>query len=183
MALLDRRRSSGQTAGFPRHFNHRTPAEYVARGQKSLRLRAKVTSADDSGVDGALWPGGVGPDGSGHRALRRAGIARHTQAMTQFNSGDDAERQGARWLDSATSLEVLYDLSHNLAKIETHDVDGKPSSLCVYRKGATRSLPLHRPDLPAELAAVGQPVLIPRDAHRRGRPSLLVTGHTRPRSR
>jgi tRNA-splicing ligase RtcB len=62
---------------------------------------------------------------------------------------------------TATSLDLLYDVSHNLAKIEVHDVDGRPRSVCVHRKGATRSLPPHHADLPADLAAIGQPVLIP----------------------
>jgi tRNA-splicing ligase RtcB (3'-phosphate/5'-hydroxy nucleic acid ligase) len=61
---------------------------------------------------------------------------------------------------TATSLDLLYDVSHNLAKIEVHDVDGRPRSVCVHRKGATRSLPPHHADLPADLAAIGQPVLI-----------------------
>jgi tRNA-splicing ligase RtcB (3'-phosphate/5'-hydroxy nucleic acid ligase) len=60
-----------------------------------------------------------------------------------------------------TTLDLVYDISHNLAKIETHDVGGSPRLLCVHRKGATRSLPPHHPALPADLAAVGQPVLIP----------------------
>jgi len=63
--------------------------------------------------------------------------------------------------ETGTSLDLLYDVSHNLAKIETHPIDGNPRTLCVHRKGATRSLPPHHPDLPAELAQVGQPVLIP----------------------
>ena len=62
---------------------------------------------------------------------------------------------------TGTSLDLLYDVSHNLAKIETHRVDGEVKTVCVHRKGATRSLPPHHPDVPAELAAVGQPVLIP----------------------
>ena len=60
-----------------------------------------------------------------------------------------------------TSLDLVYDISHNLAKLEVHDVDGRRRSLCVHRKGATRSLPPHHPDLPGDLAEVGQPVLIP----------------------
>jgi tRNA-splicing ligase RtcB len=63
--------------------------------------------------------------------------------------------------ETATSLDLLYDVSHNLAKIEVHTVDGRECNLCLHRKGATRSLPPHHPELPAELAAVGQPVLIP----------------------
>jgi tRNA-splicing ligase RtcB (3'-phosphate/5'-hydroxy nucleic acid ligase) len=63
--------------------------------------------------------------------------------------------------ETKTSLDLLYDVSHNLAKIETHPVDGQSRTVCVHRKGATRSLPPHHPDVPPELAAVGQPVLIP----------------------
>lgn len=63
--------------------------------------------------------------------------------------------------ETKTSLDLLYDVSHNLAKIEVHPVDGQTRALCVHRKGATRSLPPHHPDVPAELATVGQPVLIP----------------------
>ena len=63
--------------------------------------------------------------------------------------------------ETKTSLDLLYDVSHNLAKIEEHPVDGHVRTLCVHRKGATRSLPPHHPDVPHELAAVGQPVLIP----------------------
>jgi tRNA-splicing ligase RtcB (3'-phosphate/5'-hydroxy nucleic acid ligase) len=59
------------------------------------------------------------------------------------------------------TLDLVYDVSHNLAKIEVHDVAGSARRLCVHRKGATRSLPPHHPDLPADLADVGQPVLIP----------------------
>src|SRR5581483_1982192 len=57
--------------------------------------------------------------------------------------------------------ELLYDISHNLAKVETHEVDGAPRSLCVHRKGATRALPPGHGELPEDLRAVGQPVLIP----------------------
>jgi tRNA-splicing ligase RtcB len=52
-------------------------------------------------------------------------------------------------------------VSHNLAKLERHPVDGRSRLLCVHRKGATRALPPGHTDLPADLAAVGQPVLVP----------------------
>jgi tRNA-splicing ligase RtcB len=58
-------------------------------------------------------------------------------------------------------LRLLYDVSHNLAKIETHPVGGAPTQLCVHRKGATRALPPGHPDLPARYAGSGQPVLVP----------------------
>jgi tRNA-splicing ligase RtcB len=58
-------------------------------------------------------------------------------------------------------LSLLYDVSHNLAKIETHDVGGRRLRLCVHRKGATRALPPGHPELPARHAVSGQPVLVP----------------------
>jgi len=58
-------------------------------------------------------------------------------------------------------LELIYDISHNLAKLEWHQVGGERRELCVHRKGATRALPPRHPDLPPDLSEVGQPVLIP----------------------
>ena len=63
--------------------------------------------------------------------------------------------------ETSSTLDVLYDVSHNLAKLEKHPIDGRTHTVCVHRKGATRSLPPRHPDVPAELAAIGQPVLIP----------------------
>jgi len=59
------------------------------------------------------------------------------------------------------SLDLLYDVSHNLAKIEWHEVGSEQRRLCVHRKGATRALPPGHAELPADLRAVGQPVLVP----------------------
>ncbi len=58
-------------------------------------------------------------------------------------------------------LELLYDVSHNLAKIERHVVGGRERTLCVHRKGATRALPPGHADLPDDLRDTGQPVLVP----------------------
>jgi tRNA-splicing ligase RtcB (3'-phosphate/5'-hydroxy nucleic acid ligase) len=71
------------------------------------------------------------------------------------------------------ACELLYDISHNLAKIENHEVDGEARSLCVHRKGATRALPPGHAELPDDLRAVGQPVLIPGSM---GTASFVVTG-------
>jgi tRNA-splicing ligase RtcB len=59
------------------------------------------------------------------------------------------------------ALRVLYDVSHNLAQLEWHDVGGERRLLCVHRKGATRALPPGHERLSAELRATGQPVLVP----------------------
>jgi len=61
------------------------------------------------------------------------------------------------------NMHLLYDICHNIAKIETLPVDGKEQKLCVHRKGATRSLPPEHPLVPAAYRSVGQPVLIPGD--------------------
>jgi tRNA-splicing ligase RtcB len=60
-----------------------------------------------------------------------------------------------------TEMHLVYDVAHNLAKVEDHEVDGRRTRLCVHRKGATRAFGPGHPDLPPDLAAVGQPVLIP----------------------
>jgi tRNA-splicing ligase RtcB len=61
----------------------------------------------------------------------------------------------------ALGLRQVYDVAHNIAKIETHKVDGRPRRLCVHRKGATRAFPPGHPELPEAWRALGQPVLIP----------------------
>ncbi|MBI4425403.1 MAG: RtcB family protein [Elusimicrobia bacterium] len=59
------------------------------------------------------------------------------------------------------AVRVVYDVSHNLAKLETHEVGGRPTKLCVHRKGATRAFPPGHPEVPEPYRAVGQPVLLP----------------------
>jgi tRNA-splicing ligase RtcB len=55
----------------------------------------------------------------------------------------------------------IYDIAHNMAKIETHDVDGQQVKLCVHRKGATRAFGPGSTELPANYRDIGQPVLVP----------------------
>jgi tRNA-splicing ligase RtcB (3'-phosphate/5'-hydroxy nucleic acid ligase) len=58
-------------------------------------------------------------------------------------------------------LSVVYDVCHNIAKEETHQVGGSSRRVLVHRKGATRAFPKHRPEIPEDYMEVGQPVLIP----------------------
>jgi tRNA-splicing ligase RtcB (3'-phosphate/5'-hydroxy nucleic acid ligase) len=58
-------------------------------------------------------------------------------------------------------MPLVFDVAHNLAKIEVHDVAGTATELCVHRKGATRAFGPGHPDLPDSLRPVGQPVLVP----------------------
>jgi tRNA-splicing ligase RtcB len=58
-------------------------------------------------------------------------------------------------------LRQVYDVAHNIGKIEQHAVGGRQMSVCVHRKGATRAFPPHHAEIPPDYAAVGQPVLVP----------------------
>lgn len=58
-------------------------------------------------------------------------------------------------------LEAVYDICHNIGKIETHEVGGQVMKVCVHRKGATRAFGPGAPGLPEEYQAIGQPVLVP----------------------
>jgi tRNA-splicing ligase RtcB len=70
-------------------------------------------------------------------------------------------------------LEIVYDVAHNIAKMEEYQVEGKRLSLCIHRKGATRAFPAGHPEVPAIYAEIGQPVLIPGDM---GRYSYVLVG-------
>ena len=70
-------------------------------------------------------------------------------------------------------MRLLYDVCHNVAKIEKFPLDGKEVALCVHRKGATRSFPPGHPVLPERYRPVGQPVLIPGDM---GHGSYVLAG-------
>ena len=70
-------------------------------------------------------------------------------------------------------VELVYDVAHNIAKREVHDVDGVPRAVRVHRKGATRAFGPGHPDVPQDYRATGQPVIIPGDM---GRESWLLAG-------
>lgn len=73
-------------------------------------------------------------------------------------------------------LEMIYDVAHNIAKMEEYEVEGKRLALCIHRKGATRAFPAGQPEVPGIYAEIGQPVLIPGDM---GRYSYVLVGTQR----
>jgi tRNA-splicing ligase RtcB len=77
--------------------------------------------------------------------------------------------------ESAKSLEMnlVYDVAHNIAKLEKYRVDGQEKLLCVHRKGATRAFPPGHEEMPEDYKEAGQPVIIPGDM---GRYSFLLAG-------
>jgi tRNA-splicing ligase RtcB len=70
-------------------------------------------------------------------------------------------------------MSVVYDVAHNIAKVEEHEVDGRKMQLVVHRKGATRAFPPGHPELPERYRSIGQPVLVPGDM---GRASFVLVG-------
>ncbi|HET7375784.1 MAG TPA: RtcB family protein, partial [Anaerolineae bacterium] len=72
-------------------------------------------------------------------------------------------------------LSQVYDIAHNMGKIETHIIGGERLKVCVHRKGATRAFGPGSPQLPAEYQTIGQPVLIPGSM---GTASWVLTGTT-----
>jgi tRNA-splicing ligase RtcB len=70
-------------------------------------------------------------------------------------------------------IKVTYDVSHNIAKFETHEVHGSNCKCCVHRKGATRAFSGGNPDLADDFQGIGQPVLVPGDM---GRASWVLAG-------
>ncbi len=78
---------------------------------------------------------------------------------------------GRPWRD--LEMDLVYDVAHNMAKLEQHEVDGVRKTVCVHRKGATRAFPPGSPDIPDRYRETGQPVIIPGDM---GRASWILAG-------
>lgn len=96
------------------------------------------------------------------------------QMMTAFARQAIAEH--LRRSEAELGLSVVYDVCHNIAKWEEHEVDGRTRRLCVHRKGATRAFGPGHPQVPAAYRDVGQPVLVPGDM---GRYSYVLAGTKR----
>lgn len=96
------------------------------------------------------------------------------QMMTGF--ARQALEDHLRCSESELGLRVVYDVCHNIAKWEEHEVDGQRRRLCVHRKGATRAFGPGHPQVPAAYRDVGQPVLVPGDM---GRYSYVLVGTAR----
>jgi tRNA-splicing ligase RtcB len=94
----------------------------------------------------------------------RQAIAHGVRRAFETVLGRSAERLG---------LSLVYDVAHNIAKFETHQVQGGAVRCLVHRKGATRAFPAGHPDVPPAYRAVGQPVLVPGDM---GRYSYVLIG-------
>jgi tRNA-splicing ligase RtcB len=73
-------------------------------------------------------------------------------------------------------MDLVYDVAHNIAKVEEHTVEGRKRRVMVHRKGATRAFPKDHPDVPDKYRMIGQPVIIPGDM---GTGTYVLVGNSR----
>src|SRR5262245_24059739 len=104
------------------------------------------------------------PEGQKYPRARRAAanFGSRTRQLLMHQARETFEQVfGSSWQE--LQMNLLYDVAHNIAKFEEHQVDGKRKRVWVHRKGATRAFPPGHKEIPAAYRAVGQPVIIPGD--------------------
>ena len=105
-------------------------------------------------------------------AVNYAMVNRHCLAHWVRLAFESVFNKSAEKMD----MSLIYDVSHNIAKIEEHMVNGSYKKVCVHRKGATRAFGPSRPEIPQKYKNMGQPVIIPGDM---GRYSYIMAGTKR----
>jgi tRNA-splicing ligase RtcB len=140
-----------------RGFGHQVCTDYVARFQKVVH-KYNIQLPDRELVCAPL----SSPEGQDYLAAMK-GAANfafcNRQLLTHLirRSFDDTLRGKV----ANASLYQIYDIAHNMAKIEEHEVEGRRMTVCVHRKGATRAFGPGSPVLPPVYRDIGQPVLVP----------------------
>jgi len=140
-----------------RGFGHQVCTDYVARFQKVVH-KYNIVLPDRELVCAPL----SSPEGQDYLAAMK-GAANfafcNRQLLTHLirRSFDDVLRGKVQ----NSSVYQIYDIAHNMAKIEEHEVEGKRMTVCVHRKGATRAFGPGSPVLPPVYRDIGQPVLVP----------------------
>lgn len=140
-----------------RGFGHQICSDYVQEFQAAVR-RYNIRLPDRELVCAPL----DSPEGQAYLAAMRsaANYAFANRQVLAHNARQAFEQVFAGKVNNF-HLHQVYDIAHNMGKIETHIIDGKPLQVCVHRKGATRAFGPGHPDLPAEYRDTGQPVLVP----------------------
>ena len=140
-----------------RGFGHQICTDAVHLFQKAIR-KYNISILDRELVCAPIQS----PEGEDYLAAMRA-AANYAYVNRQFLSHQIriAFEQVLAGIVKNWHLHLVYDLTHNIAKIETLLIDGKEKQVCVHRKGATRAFPAGAKELPAEYQPIGQPVLVP----------------------
>jgi tRNA-splicing ligase RtcB len=140
-----------------RGFGHQICTDYVEEFQEASR-RYGIHLVDRELVCAPL----NSPEGMDYLAAMRC-AANYAFANRQIlaNSARKAFEQVLAGKVKDPQLYQVYDICHNMGKIETHTIDGEQMKVCVHRKGATRAFGPGAPELPEEYRPIGQPVLVP----------------------
>ena len=151
-----------------RGFGHQTCTDHLARMNAPNRFGFELPDRQL-----ACAPA-TSPEGRDYlAAMACASNFAFANRQVMMNEVAGALEQVFRASRERLGVGLVYDVAHNIAKHETHLVDGVERAVLVHRKGATRAFGPGRPDLPADYRAVGQPVIIPGDM---GRESWLLAG-------
>ncbi|MEJ7619190.1 MAG: RtcB family protein [Aquificaceae bacterium] len=152
-----------------RGFGHQVCVDYLKTAREALR-KYQIDIPD---MQLACMPFSS-PEGQDYfKAMNSAAnYAFANRQILGYLTADTVRRFfGLSWEELGYRL--VYDLAHNIGKVEEHEVDGKRKKLLVHRKGATRAFPPYNPDIPPAYRDIGQPVLLPGDV---GRYSFLLVG-------
>ena len=142
-----------------RGLGHQVATDYIHRMDERLAAEGvalvdrQLSCAPIGSDDGQRYLGAMAA-GANFAWANRQAITHGVRRAFSATFGRSAESLG---------LEVVYDIAHNIAKVETHRTDDGPKDVLVHRKGATRAFPAGRDEVPAPYRPFGQPVLIPGD--------------------
>ena len=140
-----------------RGFGHQICSDYVKEFQGAVR-RYEIKLPDRELVCAPL----SSPEGQGYLgAMRSAANYAFVNRQVLAHSARQAFEEVLAGKVSNWHLSQVYDIAHNMGKIETHVIKGERLKVCVHRKGATRAFGPGSPELPPEYQAIGQPVLVP----------------------
>ena len=152
-----------------RGLGHQVATDFIQRMDHRLATEGVVlvdrqlSCAPIASDDGTRYLGAMAAAANFAWANRQAitdAVRRSFTAVFGASSGGDG-------------IEVVYDIAHNMAKVEEHRTDGRSKKVLVHRKGATRAFPAGRDEVPAPYRPYGQPVLIPGDM---GTASYVLAG-------
>jgi tRNA-splicing ligase RtcB len=152
-----------------RGFGHQVCTDYVRDFQGAVQ-RYGIKLPDRELVCAPL----DSPEGKAYlSAMRCAANYAFANRQVLAHHARDAFEQVLAGKVSDWYLRQVYDIAHNMGKVETHIVDGQPIKVCVHRKGATRAFGPGFAGLPVEYQKIGQPVLVPGSM---GTASWVLTG-------
>lgn len=140
-----------------RGFGHQVCSDYIknmTRAMKKYNIDVpdrQLCSAPVTSPEGQAYLGAMAAAANYAWANRQAMMHWTREAFSKVlgNTPEDMD------------MHLIYDVAHNMAKIEEHEIDGKTRKVVVHRKGATRAFPPHHKETPTAYKQIGQPVLIP----------------------